>query len=154
MKVEYINPFVKAAISVIGTVLGVPPVKGELSMQPSIFTSQQCNVVFGVTGQVQGFVIYGMSLTVADRIASVMLGQPVKSFDQLAASAIAELGNMTCGNALMHLAEAGFECDISPPTIARGQIEVSTLSLPAVVIPLGTSQGQLCILVGLEKRAG
>jgi chemotaxis protein CheX len=153
MKVEYINPFVKAAISVVGMVLSEPPVKGELSMQPSIFTSQPVNVVFGVTGQVQGYVIFGMTLSVADRIASVMLGQPIKVFDQLAASAIAELGNMTCGNALMHLAEAGFECDISPPTIVRGQVEISTLSLPAVVIPLETGQGQLTILVGLQKKA-
>ena len=153
MKVEYINPFVKAAFSVLDMVLQAPPVKGEPTMQPSIFTTQQCNVVFGVTGEIQGYVIYGMSLSVADRIASVMLDQPIKVFDQLAASAIAELGNMTCGNALIHLAEAGFECDITPPTIVRGQIEICALSLPAVVIPLDTAQGQLSILVGLQQKA-
>lgn len=136
----------------LNAVLAAPPVKGEVTIQPSVFTSQQCNVVFGVTGQVQGYVIYGMSFAVADRIASVMLGQPVKVFDQLAASAIAELGNMTCGNALMGLAEAGIECDISPPTIVRGQAEISTLDLSAVIIPLETPQGKISILVGLQKK--
>jgi len=94
-----------------------------------------------------------MSLLVAIRIASVMLDQPVKVFDQLAVSAIAELGNMTCGNALMHLAEAGFDCDITPPTVVRGQVKISMLSLPAIVIPLETPQGRLSILVGLQQKA-
>jgi len=58
MKVEFINPFMKAGISVIGTVLSSPPLRGELSMQAAVFTSQQCNVVFGVTGQLEGYVIY------------------------------------------------------------------------------------------------
>ncbi len=106
-------------------------------MQPTIFTSQQCNVVCGVTGHVQGQVIYGMSLTTADKIASTMLGQKIKTFDQLAASAMGELGNMISGNAMQGLSEAGWICDITPPTIMRGKdVKISTLSIPALVIPL------------------
>ena len=78
MKSEYVNPFVTASFSVLEMVLGAPPVKGTLTMQPTIFTSQQCNVVCGVTGHVQGQVIYGMSLATADKIASAMLGQKSK----------------------------------------------------------------------------
>ena len=153
MKVEYINPFVIASFSVLEMVLSSKPVKGELAMQPSTFTSQQCNVVCGVTGQVQGQVIYGMSLTTADRIASTMLGQPIKVFDQLAASAIGELGNMISGNAMHHLSEAGWVCDITPPTIIRGQqVKISTISIPAIVIPITLDQGEMSITVGLQGR--
>ncbi|BDI28876.1 chemotaxis protein CheX [Capsulimonas corticalis] len=153
MKVEYINPFVEASFSVMEMVLGNRPVKGNLAMQPATFTSQQCNVVCGVTGQVQGQVIYGMSLQVADKIATTMLGQPIKVFDQLAASAIAELGNMISGNAMSKLSEAGFICDITPPTIIRGtNVKISTLSIPAIVIPITLEQGELSITVGLQGR--
>jgi chemotaxis protein CheX len=153
MKVEYINPFVTASFSVLESVLGNKPLKGELTMQPSIFTSRQCNVVCGVTGQVQGQVIYGMSLSTADRIASTMLGQPIKVFDQLAASAIGELGNMISGHAMQHLSEAGWICDITPPTIIRGQsVKISTIMIPAIVIPVTTAQGELSITVGLQGR--
>ena len=153
MKVEYINPFVVASFSVLEMVLANRPVKGDLAMQPATFTSQQCNVVCGVTGQVHGQVIYGMSLTTADKIASAMLGQAIKVFDQLAASAIAELGNMISGNAMLHLSESGFVCDITPPTIIRGtNVKISTLSIPAIVIPVTTEQGELSITVGLQSR--
>ena len=153
MKTEYINPFVSASFSVLEMVLGNRPVKGVLAMQPTIFTSQQCNVVCGVTGQVQGQVIYGMSLTTADKIASTMLGQPIKTFDQLAASAIGELGNMISGNAMQGLSEAGWICDITPPTIMRGtSVKISTLNIPAIVIPLMLEQGEVCVTVGLQGR--
>ncbi|MCW3060606.1 MAG: chemotaxis protein CheX [Capsulimonas sp.] len=153
MKVEYINPFVEASFSVMEMVLGNRPIKGNLAMQPATFTSQQCNVVCGVTGQVQGQVIYGMSLQVADKIATTMLGQPIKVFDQLAASAIAELGNMISGNAMSKLSDAGFICDITPPTIIRGtNVKISTLSIPAIVIPITLEQGELSITVGLQGR--
>lgn len=153
MKVEYINPFVEAAFSVMEMVLGNRPTKGELAMQPATFTSQQCNVVCGVTGQVQGQVIYGMSLPVADKIASTMLGQQIKVFDQLAASAIAELGNMISGNAMCKLSENGFICDITPPTIIRGSsVKISTLSIPAIVIPITLEQGELSLTVGIQGR--
>ena len=153
MRVEYINPFIVAAVSVLEMVLGEAPTKGSLAMQPATFTSQQCNVVCGVTGQAHGQVIYGMSLTTADKIASAMLGQPIKTFDQLAASAIAELGNMISGNAMSKLSESGYLSDITPPTIIRGtNVKISTLSIPAIVIPLDTAQGELFITVGLQGK--
>ena len=153
MKAEYINPFILAAVSVLEMVLGEAPRQGTPAMQPATFTSQQCNVVCGVTGQAHGQVIYGMSLATADKVASAMLGQPIKTFDQLAASAIAELGNMISGNAMSQLSEGGYVCDITPPTIIRGtNVKISTLSIPAIVIPLGTAQGQLLITVGLQGK--
>src|SRR5215813_10089111 len=137
MKVQYINPFVNAAFSVIETCMGEQPEKGALSMRPTFFTSQQCNVITGVTGQIEGQVIYGMSLVTADQIASQMLGQPIRTFDNLAASAIAELANMITGNAMALLSEAGFICDITPPSIVRGtNVKISMLNIPSLVIPI------------------
>ena len=120
MKVEYVGPFAEAAVSVMKMVLGTTPERGQLSARPQIFTTQQINIVCGITGMVEGLVIYGMSMVTADRIASKMIGAPVVTFDGLAASAIAELGNMISGNSLALLASKGFNCDITPPTIVRG----------------------------------
>ncbi len=153
MKAEYINPFVQASFSVLEMVLGARPTKGQMSAQTATFVSEQCNVIYGVTGQVQGQVIYGMSLTTADNIASAMLGNPIKEFDALAASAIGELGNMISGNAMQFLSEAGWVCDITPPTIMRGtNVEISTISIPAILIPMTLEQGQLLVTIGLQGR--
>lgn len=153
MKVEYINPFVLGASTVLEMVLGSSPEKGTIAMLPASFTSEQVNVVCGVTGQIHGSLIYGMSLQSADQIASAMLGQPIKIFDQLAASAIAELGNMISGNAMIHLSEVGYICEITPPTLIQGNnVRISTLSVPAIVIPLTTAQGPLSVTVGLQGK--
>ncbi|MEN3000709.1 MAG: chemotaxis protein CheX [Armatimonadota bacterium] len=154
MKAEYINPFVVSAVEVFQMVLGTTPQRGQLSARKGIFTSQQCNIVLGVTGQLEGVIIYGMSIFTADKIASQMLGTPIRTFDELAASAIAELGNMISGNALTKLSGAGYRCNLSPPSIIRGtSVRISTLEIPTLVVPLVTEWGELEINVGLQERA-
>ena len=153
MRVEYINPFVSAAFGVIDTVLQTHPTKGSLAMRPSVFTTQQCNVITGVTGGIEGQVLYGMSLITADKIASQMIGEPIRTFDQYAASAIAELANMITGNAMSLLAQAGYNCVITPPTIIRGtNVNVSTLSIPALVVPICIEQGEIELTVCLREK--
>ena len=151
MKAEFINPFVTAAFSVLQTVLGETPSKGQIAVQSTSFTSEQVNVLIGVTGQAVGGVIFGMSLVTADRIASTMVGTPIKSFDSLAASAISELGNMISGHALQGLSQAGFVCDIAPPTVFRGtKIQISTMSSPSIIVPLSLSHGMVSLSISLN----
>lgn len=154
MKVEYISPFVEASVTVFETLLSTTPERGQLSARPQVFTSQQVNIVCGITGDVVGQVIYGMSIVAADKIASKMLGQSIVTFDQLAASAIAELGNMVSGNAMTLLSDQGFSCDITPPTIVKGtNVKISTLDIPALVIPMKIKDvGDLEINVSLKER--
>lgn len=155
MKVEYVMPFVQASMGVMQQVIQVTPERGQLSARPEVFTSQQLNIVCGITGDVEGQVIYGMSLVTADKIASAMIGTPVVSFDQLAASAIAELGNMISGNSMTLLASQGFKCDITPPTIVKGtNVKISTFQIPTLVIPLKVAGlGEIEINVCLKERA-
>lgn len=154
MNVDYVNPFVVASVSVLKMVLSTDPERGAISARPRMFTSQQCNIMTGITGRVEGQVIYGMSLVTADRIATTMLGQPVVQFDQIAASAIAELGNMITGNAVTLLSDAGYPSDITPPTVIRGtNVRVSTLDVPALVIPMKIGElGDFEVNVSLQER--
>lgn len=154
MKVEYVSPFAEAAVNVFSTLIQIKPERGPLSARPQMFTSQQINIVCGITGDVEGLVIFGMSMVTADRVASKMIGAPVVTFDQLAASAIAELGNMISGNSLRLLSKGGFVCDITPPTIIRGSnVRISTLDIPALTIPLQLPEiGDFEINVSLKQR--
>ena len=153
MKSEHVNAFVVGSFRVLESLFGVAPIRGELKALPEIFTTEQCNVTIGVAGQVEGTVIFGMSLVTADRIASAMIGAPIKTFDRLAASAIAELCNMISGNALIALSDSGARCDLTPPTVIRGaNTRVSTLSIPAIVIPLELPVGKLNLTVSLAQR--
>ena len=153
MKVDHINPFIAAAISVLRSVLRVEPERGSVSARQSMFTTKQCNVIAGIAGALEGQVIYGMSLITADRIATQMLAHPVVTFDQMAASAVAELGNMITGNAATLLAEAGIRTTITPPAILRGtNVRVSTLDIPALAIPLSLGElGEFEVTVSLRE---
>lgn len=137
MKVEFVTPFVQAAISVLGQIVGAAPERGPLSARPQVYTTQQLNVVCGITGSIEGNVIYGMPIITADRIASKMLGQPIVTFDALAASAISELGNMISGNSATIIASQGRTVDITPPTIVKGSnVKITSVNVPALMIPL------------------
>jgi chemotaxis protein CheX len=154
MKVDYVNPFVVACRSVLKQVVKVEPELGRVTARPRIFTTQQCNILAGIAGHIEGQVIFGMSLITADRLATQMLGHPVVTFDQMAASAITELGNMIAGNAVTLLADAGFPAQITPPTIIRGtNVRVSTLDIPALSIPMAVGDlGDLEVNVSLRER--
>lgn len=154
MKVQYVSPFAEAAVSVFQQLIGVSPERGSLAARPQLFTTQQVNIVCGITGDVEGLVIYGMAMNTAIKIASKMIGMPVTQFDQLVASAIGELGNMVTGNSASLLSGQGFNCDITPPTILRGtNVKITTVDIPALVIPLNLKDiGTFEVNVSLQER--
>ena len=50
------------------------------------------------------------------------------------------------------LEEAGYTCDLSPPTIIEGRgIHISSLTMPTVALPLKTELGKIQINVGLAE---
>ena len=153
MKVEYVSPFAEAAKSCFEMLIATKPERGALSARPQLFTTQQINIVCGITGPIEGLVIYGMSMATASKVAGKMIGAPVSGFDGLAASAIAELGNMVSGNAASILASAGYGVDITPPTIIQGtNVKITTLNIPALVIPLALPEiGTVEINVSLQE---
>lgn len=142
-----------ASFTVMEMVLGSSPEVGEMTAQPDTAVCQPCSIVCGVTGPIEGQVIYGMSETTANRIAEVMLQCPISSFDELAVSALAELTNMISGNAAQYLSESGVECDITPPTVLTGDnIKFHRLKIPAAVVPITHDVGCITITVGLKAR--
>jgi chemotaxis protein CheX len=153
MKVEFIEPFLKAAFSVLETLIGDRAERGTLSMRANTFTTQQVTIMAGVNGQVEGIALYGMSLVTAQKIASAMMGEEVVQMNEMAWSAVSELGNMITGNAANLLYEAGFKCDITPPSVIQGMnVQIST-RVPTLVVPMQTSFGRMEINVALAESA-
>lgn len=153
LKAEFINPFVKSAFDVLETIIGGSLERGQLALRKLTFTTQQVTIMMGVNGDVEGVVLYGMSYNTATQIASAMIGATVSELDEMATSAIAELGNMITGHATTLLSENGFKTDITPPSVVRGtNVEVSTRT-PALVIPVTTQYGNIEINVALAENA-
>lgn len=149
MKADFVNPFVSAAFNVFETVMGQRPERGQLALRNATFTTQQVTIMAGVNGEIEGMALYGMTVVTAAKIASAMIGDEVTELDEMAWSALSELGNMITGNAATILSQRGYELDITPPSVVRGvDVEISTKS-PALVVPLNTSFGRVEINVAL-----
>lgn len=153
MKVEFVNPFVSAAFMVLEKVGKTKVSKGTLSLASSPIAGMDVNTVIGVTGDILGQVIYSMSTETAQKIASVMLmGLPISDFDEIAKSAISELGNIITGNAATELGNNGYCCNITPPSLFMGkEVKVSIKDLQILLIPVTTDFGDIHIYVALKE---
>lgn len=152
MRVEFVEPFVSSAFHVFESVMGENPQRGQLSLRQNVFTTQQVTIMAGVNGEVEGTVLYGMSLVTAQKIAAAMIGSDVDSLDEMALSAVSELGNMITGSAATTLSQSGFDVDITPPSVIRGvEVEVTTRT-PALVVPVITHYGKVEINVALAEN--
>jgi chemotaxis protein CheX len=152
MKLEFINPFVKAAIEVLRAEVGSEVERGKIRLETSPSSCHDIAVMIGLTGNAQGVVLYGMSLETGKNIVSQMMGQPCEEFDALAQSGIAEMGNVITGHASRGLSEHGYQCNITPPTLIVGKnTTIGTLDIPRIALPLVMSCGTVEIHLALRE---
>ena len=153
MNVKFVNPFVMAASEVLRSEIQADVRRGELKLQRSSLTGNEVTALLTLVGQVEGVVMYGMSMEMALAFVSKMLGQPVEELNELAQSGIGELGNVITGRASMLLAAEGFSATISVPTLIVGaNVQISTLDFQRLVVPLITPYGTLEIHLALRER--
>jgi len=154
MKVEFVNPFLQAASEVLDSELGGAAQRGTLRLHKTAFTTDEVTALVGVTGMLNGLVLYSMSQATALRIVARVMGQEFAEFDAVAQSGIGELGNVITGRASVLLAEAGYPSNITPPALVIGAgTMVTTLDLIRLVLPLDTEVGPLEIQVVLKTAA-
>jgi chemotaxis protein CheX len=111
-------------------------------------------VMIGITGKARGIVLYGMTTDTAKHIVSKMMDQACDEFDALAQSGIAEMGNVITGLASRGLAEAGYPCNITPPTLIVGNnTTIGTLDIPRIALSITLQFGEIDIHVALREAA-
>lgn len=150
--VKFMNPFVEAASEVLQAEVNTTVKRGNLSLQKSALTSNDITVLISLVGQVQGVVLYGMSIATGLGLVSRITDQEFKEFDNLAQSGVAELGNVITGRATVKLSEAGYNSLISPPTLIHGNgIQISTLDFARILVPLVTDVGEILVHLALKE---
>ncbi len=153
MNVKLLNPFVQAAVEVLKAEVGVEVTRGEISLQNSSLTSDDITVLINLVGEVYGVVMYGMAMTTGLNIVSNIMGQKFTELNPLAQSGVAELGNVISGRATIRFSEAGYQSNISTPTILIGSgVQISTLDFPRIVVPLETEFGCFTAHLALKEK--
>lgn len=115
------EPFSTTALNIFSQ-LGFSDVKiGDVTECSKKLDTPGVIVIIGFTGDLHGNAIFAMDENCAKNIAStMMMGMPVEEFDEMAQSAVGELGNMLSANTCIEFASKGITADISTPTLMHG----------------------------------
>mgnify|MGYP001277081214 CR=1 FL=1 len=153
MHVALLNPFIVAAGEVLNTELGVRASRGSLTLNREAHVSDDISVLISIVGDIWGVAIISLSFETAKLIVSQMLGEKVPEFNELAQSGIGELGNVITGRATTKLSEAGFDADISVPTMIVGKgSRISTFDMDRLIVPLETEYGIVTLSLALREE--
>lgn len=152
MNVKFLNPFLIAASEVLEKETGAVVARGNLSLEHGSIITDDVAALINLIGQVQGTVIYSMSYATARNLVTQMMGQECTTFDEMAQSGIAELGNVITGAASTRLGAAGFQSNISVPMLIIGQgAQLSTLAIDRLVVSLSTQFGDIRVDLALRE---
>ena len=153
MKLEVFHPFVISAREVLSLEMHETIERGELRLENGSHVTDDVTVIISLIGMVNGTVFFSMSNEVAIQLASALMSEKLDTLDKLAQSGIAELGNVITGRASMKFAEAGYETDISTPSLIIGKgATISTLEYARLIVPLTTSIGPITIHLALREE--
>ena len=157
MRVEYINPFVESAYSVLTEVLQTEVSRGELYLKSSAAPVLGVAAIIGLAGDVEGRVLLDMNKPTAIAVASGMLQSmdmdPIEELNEMGRATISELANMITGQAVTKLHNLGFKFDLTPPALVTGDnMEISNTNVEALIVPIEMPQGKIEINAAIRER--
>ncbi len=154
MRVEYINPFVEAAYSILKEVLDDEVRRGELYLKATSMPTMGVAALVGLAGDVSGRVVFDMDMPTAIKIAGRMNREEFTVFDDMAKATITELANMITAQAVTKLYDLGFRFDLTPPALFSGQnLEISDHNVEALIVPIETNYGCLEVNVAIREKS-
>jgi chemotaxis protein CheX len=152
VRVEYINPFLSAAVSVFRTMLGCELTRGELYLKGHHQPDHEISGIIGMSGKAVGTVVLSLSRDVALSAAEAMLQERHNDIDAEVVDVVGELTNMIAGSAKAKLEQ--FSMSISLPNVVIGKNH--TVAFPTGVTPIGipfaSKWGSVCVDVGLVEK--
>jgi chemotaxis protein CheX len=151
MRAEYINPFLESARNVIEQMVQIRPSTGQLTIKDIQLVDHYVWIQIGMSGQMSGNIVFGLSESVALKMISAMMGGfVITEIDEMGKSAISELGNMISGNASTLLYNQGVQVDITPPRVLHSDIARDLQTGKALAVPLimdGIGEMEIQVLI-------
>lgn len=133
---DHINPFLMASTKILKEMCFVDTMIGKPYIKSPAFFEDTLLILIGFTGEMKGQVMIAFNNAIACDIASKMIMMPITAMDDLARSAICELGNMIMGNTATIFSTKGIAIDITPPTVGNGTMSFSNNYGSNICIPL------------------
>ncbi|MBO8129222.1 MAG: chemotaxis protein CheX [Peptococcaceae bacterium] len=133
----------QACLEIINQITGLSPDRGKPFVKKTPYPVHHVISIIGITGDIQGQVIFSYSDKAAQRLASAMAGMEITAIDDMTLSALGELSNMVMGRSGTLLSEAGINVTITPPTTLTGEQVTVTNQKPVICVPYYLENDQL-----------
>lgn len=150
MRVEHINPFLKAVTNTFATMLAADAHRGELSLGDPRTRLFPISGLIGLSGKAHGMVVINLSTEVALKAASAMLMEEKSVVDDEVLDAVGELANVIAGQAKTDLAQYDLSVSLPNVIIGEGHEIRFPSSTPPLAVPFKTDFGPLRLEVGFE----
>ncbi len=150
MSKEFVNAFIAPAKRIWDLELGYPLEIKRVDTVTSKITTDDVSVYISLSGEAAGVVVYGFNARTAKAIAAKMIEDEVEVLDDLAYSALGELGNMITVHASSELSGAGFKSTFDPPLlVAPVGRQIPGMPNPHIRTMFASEVGNLNIHIGL-----
>jgi len=156
MKAEYANIFITSAVRVFQQEVDIHLSRKELGKKDSPVPSLPISIIIGITGFVQGQVVYAMDEDFAYNVAHAMMPNKLPAeIRKMENSAVSEMANIITGQATIALAGELELINITPPVvIMASDIRIDFLQIPTIALSMISEIGMLEINIALNERAG
>jgi len=153
MKEQYVNSFLAPAKLVWEKELKQSLDFTRAELVSHQFTTEDITTIIGISGKLEGNVLYGLGVDTAKRIITIMLGEEVKTWnDDLGLSALGELANIITGNAATRLSQLGYPGQISLPVmIEPAGRRFTTNQGPQILVHFTSKVGELRVRISLKE---
>lgn len=151
MDARILNALIAAIVNTMETLIGKKPVIGKPGVLKEVRPMYDLVTVIGFAGGVEGILIYSFNPQTALQVVSKMMGMPYESLDDLAMSAVGELGNMIAGALAMNLEKINCKINITPPTVVTGRDLKLTVDGLVLQLPVGVmSEGDIETILSVK----
>ncbi|MBM4341463.1 MAG: chemotaxis protein CheX [Deltaproteobacteria bacterium] len=152
MKVELINPFLEATVSVLKTMASINPVPGKPYIKKGTTATGDVSGIVGITGDTEGSICITFSRECILLIISQMLGENQLEINDEVKDAVGELTNMISGDSRRRLEEMGHHFLGAIPSVISGRShEIRHITKgPILSIPFNTPAGSFTVEVCLK----
>lgn len=154
LNMEFINPFITAALNVLKVQAGTDAIHGKTYLKKP--TEQFVGDISGIIGIVSdtftGSVVISFPEKSFLKIISQMIGEEVQTLDKDVCDGAGEIINIIFGQAKISLNELGYGIRSAIPSVVTGKnhsLSAQTKG-PVIVIPFESNMGPFFIEIGLS----
>lgn len=147
MNVEFINPFLLAAVKVLETMTFTEAKPRKPYLKQDKEPKGDVTGIIDISGQAEGSLAITFSHDCICHLVANMFGEQVDTINQDVKDAVGELTNMISGDARRQLAESGLPLQAGIPQVFSGPGHKVEHSGPAIAVPFETPGGEFTIEV-------